>query len=99
MALSELEIKVVLYLGILLFFALYHLEDGKFKQLLNLTYYPLALILVTNSVGTYFGGALASLIGYIGVAIFLNASWIMFNKTIPESERKERVRLLGGRDK
>ena len=97
MALVEVEIKAVLYLGILLFLALYNLPDGKFKQLLNLAYYPLGLIIVTNSINTYFGQALSSLIGYIGVAIFLYASWNMFTRTLPEAEQNERQRLLGGR--
>jgi len=94
MALVELEMKFIFYLGLFLFMALYHLKDGLLKTILNTAYIPLALILIMDGINTTFGIDLSFLLGYVILAIFFNASYTLVVITLPEAKQKQKNKYL-----
>jgi len=94
MALVELEMKFVLYLGIFLFLALYHLKDGLLKTIINTAYIPLALILIVDGINTTFGVDLSFLLGYVILAVVFNVLYNLFVITLPEAKQKQKNKYL-----
>ena len=99
MAIVEAEIKIILYLGILLFFALYNVKEGVFKNILTTMYLPLSIALLLHSKDTFYSDGLFELYGYVGLAMLLYWGYILVEKNLPEAKQKEKNRLLGGRMK
>jgi len=90
MALVEIEMKFILYLGLFLFMALYNLKDGLLKTILNTAYIPLALVLVMDGINTTFGVDLGFLLGYVILAIVFNVLYNLFVVTLPEAKQKQK---------
>lgn len=99
MTIVEAEIKIILYLGILLFFALYNVKEGVFKNILTTMYYPLSIALLLHAKDTFYSDGLFDLYGYLSIAILLYWVYVLVEKTLPEAKQCERNRLLGGRSK